>query len=81
MRDLLASLCDLHRRGVPFGLATVVSSTAGLPAPGDLLAVDPVGEVRGGIPAGCVESAVLDAAAEALRTGRPRLARYAVGPD
>ncbi|WP_346533714.1 XdhC family protein [Micromonospora sp. DPT] len=81
MWDLLASLCDLHRRGVPFGLATVVSSTAGLPAPGDLLAVDPVGEVRGGISAGCVESAVLDAAAEALRTGRPRLARYAVGPD
>ncbi|MBM0239580.1 XdhC family protein [Micromonospora sp. ATA32] len=39
----------------------------------------PAGEVRGGIPAGCVESAVLDAAAEALRTGRSRLARYAVG--
>ncbi|MEV0809087.1 XdhC family protein [Micromonospora sp. NPDC050200] len=81
MRDLLASLCDWHRRGIPFGLATVVSSTAGLPAPGDLMAVDPAGEVRGGIPAGCVESAVLDAAAEVLRTGRPRLARYAVGAD
>ncbi|MEU5942223.1 XdhC family protein [Micromonospora sp. NPDC047548] len=81
MREVLATLCDWHRRGVPFGLATVVSSTAGLPAPGDLLAVDPVGEVRGGIPAGCVESAVLDAAAEALCTGRPRLVRYAVGAD
>lgn len=82
MRDVLASLGDWHRRGVPFGLATVVSSGAGMQTlPGDLLAVDPAGEVRGGIPAGCVESAVLDAAAEALRTGRSRLARYAVGGD
>lgn len=82
MRDVLAALVGWSRRGVPFGLATVVASTAGaMTRPGDLLAVDPTGEVRGGIPAGCAESAVLDAAVETLRTGRTRLARYAVGGD
>ncbi|MFG2059715.1 XdhC family protein [Micromonospora sp. NPDC048930] len=82
MREVLAALHAWSRRGVPFGLATVVASSASpVTAPGDLLAVDPSGEVCGGIPAGCVESAVLDAATETLRTGRTRLARYAVGGD
>ncbi|MCW3819441.1 XdhC family protein [Micromonospora sp. DR5-3] len=82
MREVLAMLDGWSRQGVPFGLATVVASTAGsVTAPGDLLAVDPAGEVCGGIPAGCVESAVLDAATETLRTGRTRLARYPVGGD
>ncbi|SCE94029.1 xanthine dehydrogenase accessory factor [Micromonospora viridifaciens] len=82
MREVLAAAHDWHLRRIPFGLATVVASSAGsITGPGDLLAVDPTGDVRGGIPAGCVESAVLDAAAETLRTGRARLARYPVGDD
>ncbi|MFG3690458.1 XdhC family protein [Micromonospora sp. NPDC047740] len=82
MREVLAAAHDWRRRRIPFGLATVVASSAGtVTGPGDLLAVDPTGDVRGGIPAGCVESAVLDATAEALRTGRTRLARYRVGGD
>ncbi|SCG65317.1 XdhC family protein [Micromonospora inositola] len=82
MDEILAAALEWRRQGVPFGLAAVVSSTAGgVTAPGDLLAVDPSGDVRGGIPAGCAESAVLDAATETLRTGRTRLARYAVGAD
>ncbi|SBT47180.1 XdhC family protein [Micromonospora narathiwatensis] len=82
MRDVLAAAHDWRLRRIPFGLATVVASSAGTAtAPGDLLAVDPTGDVRGGVPAGCVESAVLDAAAETLRTGRARLARYPVGED
>ncbi|MFD2765901.1 XdhC family protein [Micromonospora eburnea] len=82
MREVLAAARDWRRRGIPFGLATVVASSAGtVTSPGDLLAVDPTGEVRGGVPAGCVESAVLDAATETLRTGRARLARYRVGGD
>lgn len=80
MREVLAAAGDWRRRRIPFGLATVVASSAGtVTGPGDLLAVDPAGEVRGGIPAGCVESAVLDATAETLRSGRTRLARYPVG--
>ncbi|MFJ8582055.1 XdhC family protein [Micromonospora sp. NPDC093277] len=82
MREVLAAARDWRRRAIPFGLATVVASSAGaITTPGDLLAVDPTGDVRGGVPAGCVESAVLDAAAETLRTGRARLARYPVGED
>ncbi|MDZ5443955.1 XdhC family protein [Micromonospora sp. 4G57] len=73
MDDVLAAARDWRRRGIPFGLATVASSAAGgLTAPGDLLAVDPSGDVRGGIPAGCVESAVLDAARRNGGTGRAR---------
>ncbi|MEU8263109.1 XdhC family protein [Micromonospora sp. NPDC048999] len=82
MREVLAAAHDWQRRRIPFGLATVVASSAGsVTGPGDLLAVDPTGDVRGGIPAGCVESAVLDATTETLRTGRTRLARYPVGDD
>ncbi|MFR9780482.1 XdhC family protein, partial [Micromonospora sp. MS34] len=80
MRDVLAAVHAWSRQGVPYGLATVVASTAGpVTGPGDLLAVNASGEVCGGIPAGCVESAVLDAATETLRTGRTRLPRYTVG--
>ncbi|MEU2610517.1 XdhC family protein [Micromonospora sp. NPDC007271] len=82
MREVLVAAHDWRRRRIPFGLATVLTSSAGsATGPGDLLAVDPTGDVRGGIPAGCVESAVLDAAAETLRTGRARLARYSVADD
>ncbi|MFU8854409.1 XdhC family protein [Micromonospora sp. SL1-18] len=82
MREVLAAAHDWQQRRIPFGLATVVASSAGsMTRPGDLLAVDPTGDVRGSIPAGCVESAILDATAETLRTGRPRLARYQVGDD
>ncbi|ASW56513.1 XdhC family protein [Plantactinospora sp. KBS50] len=82
MREVLAAAHDWRQRGISFGLATVVASSAGsVTGPGDLLAVDAAGDVRGGIPAGCVEAAVLDATTETLRTGRARLARYPVGGD
>ncbi|RDI48881.1 XdhC family protein [Nocardia mexicana] len=82
MRELLGGVVDRLRAG-PMALARVVDVTgAGPREVGAAMAVTGEGEVIGSISGGCVEAAVVDAAAGVLRDGRAVLERYGVAdPD
>jgi xanthine dehydrogenase accessory factor len=81
VRDLLAALLAWRVFDEPFVLATVVgTSGGGTRELGAAMAVrmngDEPAEVIGSISGGCVEAAVVAAAAEVLADGRPRLDTY-----
>ncbi|MEZ0108014.1 xanthine dehydrogenase accessory factor [Catenulispora sp. EB89] len=81
VRDLLPTLLAWRAAGEPFVLATVVAADGGGPRElGAAMAVRMTGgvpgEVVGSVSGGCVEAAVIEAAAEVLADGRPRLHTY-----
>ncbi|WP_344670494.1 XdhC family protein [Catenulispora yoronensis] len=80
MRDLLPTLLAWRAAGERFVLATVVASAGGPRELGAAMAVRMSGdgprEVVGSVSGGCVEAAVIEAAAEVLASGRPRLETY-----
>lgn len=81
MRDLLPTLLAWRAAGEPFVLATVVAADGGGPRElGAAMAVRMAGgvpgEVVGSVSGGCVEAAVIEAAAEVVADGRARLATY-----
>ncbi len=82
MKDVLDSLNAWRRDGEEIALATVVSTWGSAPRPvGSKLACTRSGRIAGSVSAGCVESAVLEEGADALKTGRPRLVTYGVADE
>ncbi|WP_327103321.1 XdhC/CoxI family protein [Nonomuraea glycinis] len=78
MRDVLPEIMRWWRAGVPFGLATVVSTFSSAPRqPGAAMAVHG-DEVVGSVSGGCVEGAVFELA---TGIGTPVLQRYGVSDD
>jgi xanthine dehydrogenase accessory factor len=72
--DLLALAADLHRRGEPFALATVVRCERPTSAkPGAKALIRPDGRVVGWVGGACAEPVVAREAQAALRDGQPRL--------
>jgi len=72
--DILTLAAELHRRGEPFALATVVRCerpTSAKPGAKALIRAD--GTVAGWVGGACAEPVVLREAQNALRDGRPRL--------
>ena len=68
--------------GKPAALATVVSTWGSSPRPeGSHLAVDDAGHFVGSVSGGCIEGAVIDAAAEVMASGRPRLLEFGVSDE
>lgn len=79
MRDVLPSILPWWRAGQSVAVATVVATWKSAPQPaGAVMAVGPTGEVFGSVSGGCVESAVLGLAQDALTGSRPVLQRYGV---
>ncbi|ACU70800.1 protein of unknown function DUF182 [Catenulispora acidiphila DSM 44928] len=81
MRDLLPTLLAWRAAGEPFVLATVVAADGGGPRePGAAMAVRMAGgvpgDVVGSVSGGCVEASVIEAAADVVAAGRPRLETY-----
>src|SRR4051794_22916867 len=77
MRDILPVLNGWYTAGVPFGLATVVSTSRSAPRdPGAAMAVGPGDEVVGSVSGGCVEGAVFELAKEVVESGEPRLETF-----
>ncbi|MEM9756383.1 MAG: XdhC/CoxI family protein [Pseudomonadota bacterium] len=71
-----------HRAGRGAVLATVVETWGSAPRPvGSQLVVSAAGEMAGSVSGGCVEGAVVAAAAEALAAGRPDLLEFGVTDD
>lgn len=79
MRDDLDALAAWQDETGVIVLATVVATSGSAPfVPGATLALHPDGRVRGGVSGGCVESAVVTAAAETLASGRAQRLPYGV---
>ena len=79
MKDVLEDVEAWTRRGDRVALATVVGVRRSAPrAPGAKMAVNERGEVSGAVSGGCVEGAVVEAAAEVLRGGAPKLLHFGI---
>ena len=73
---------DWHRRGQGVAIATVVDTWGSAPRPaGSELACNAAGEFVGSVSGGCVEVAVLRAAADVIGGGPPRLLEFGVTDD
>jgi xanthine/CO dehydrogenase XdhC/CoxF family maturation factor len=80
--DVLQAARDWRRAGRFVALATVVETWGSAPRPaGSQLACNDKGEFVGSVSGGCVEIAVLEAAAEVMRGGPPRLLEYGVSDE
>ena len=79
MRDVLEDVDAWVERGDKVALATVVAVQRSAPRPpGAKMAVNENGEVSGAVSGGCVEGAVVEAAAEVLSAREPRLLHFGI---
>ena len=71
-----------HRERRGAALATVIETWGSAPRrPGAMLAVSGDGEMRGSVSGGCVEGAVVVAAQDAIRSGRPEVLEFGVADE
>ncbi len=79
MKDVIEAVRGWTERGERVAIATVVGVKRSAPRPpGAKMAVNEHGEVSGAVSGGCVEGAVVEAAAEVLRGGAPRLLHFGI---
>jgi len=82
VKDVLAEVDAWTARGDAVALATVVGYKRSAPRPvGSKLAISASGEIAGGVSGGCVEGAVVEAAAEVLGGGPPRLLHFGIADE
>lgn len=80
--DVLQIARDWRLAGQAVALATVVETWGSAPRPaGSQLACNERGEFVGSVSGGCVEVAVIEAAAEVMRGAPPRLLEYGVSDE
>jgi xanthine/CO dehydrogenase XdhC/CoxF family maturation factor len=78
-REVLERARSWSDAGRGVAIATVVSTWGSAPRPaGSHLAVNDEGEFVGSVSGGCVESAVIQEALDAIHDGKPRLLEYGV---
>ncbi len=81
-RDVIAIAEGWLSEGRAVALATVVATWGSAPRPaGSLLVVDSRGAFEGSVSGGCVEGAVIEAAAEVIASGEPRLIAFGVADE
>ena len=82
MRDVLDDIERWRSEGKRVALATVVATWGSAPrAVGGKMAVAEGRKIAGSVSGGCVENAVAEAAAEVLKSGKPRLLKFGVSDD
>lgn len=82
MRDVLDRVEGWLAAGRQVALATVVATERSAPRdPGAVLAVTDSLEVAGSVSGGCVEAAVIEEAAQVLKTGQPRRVTYGISDE
>ena len=80
--DVLATAAKWQDEGREVALATVVTTWGSSPRPvGSQLVVDGDGNFSGSVSAGCVESAVVEAAGEVIQDGKPKLLDFGIADD
>ena len=78
-QDLLVIALGWREAGQRAAIATVVSTWGSAPrAAGSLLVCNDAGQFAGSVSGGCVEIAVIEEAAEVMRTGESKLLEYGV---
>jgi len=79
---LLAQALAWRESGLRVAVATVVSTWGSAPRPsGSLLVCNESGNFAGSVSGGCVEVAVIEAAAAVMREGAPQLLEFGVSDD
>ena len=77
MRDILPTLRRWRVDGIRFATATVVHTWGSSPRPiGSVMGINVQGSVVGSVSGGCVETAVIDAAQQALELGTAHLVDF-----
>jgi len=80
--DVLAFAAERRAAGELVALATVIATWGSSPRPvGSLMAISDRLRVAGSVSGGCVETAVIDAAVEVMRSGSPRCLAFEVSND
>ena len=80
--DVLSTAAKWKDEGREVALATVVTTWGSSPRPvGSQLAVYGDGNFSGSVSAGCVESAVVEAAAEVIAQSKPKLLDFGIADD
>lgn len=80
--DLLAQALAWRQAGQRAAIATVVSTWGSAPRPaGSQLVCNEAGQFAGSVSGGCVEVAVIEAAAEVMREGAPQLLEFGVSDE
>ena len=79
MKDVVEDVRKWTARGDRVAIATVVGVKRSAPRPpGAKMAVNESGEVSGAVSGGCVEGAVVEIAAEVLRSCEPQLVHFGI---
>jgi xanthine dehydrogenase accessory factor len=82
VQEILGDIERWRSIGRRVALARVIGTQGSAPRePGAAMAVSEDGEVAGSVSGGCVETAVVTEALDALATGRPRLATFGYSDD
>lgn len=82
MTDVVVQAADWVAAGESVAMATVVAVRRSAPRPpGSKLAITASGQLVGAVSGGCVESSVVQAAQDVLRSGRPRLLEFGLPDD
>ncbi len=82
MHDLLLQLERWRERGEAIALATVIKTWGSSPRPaGAKMAVNERCEMIGSVSGGCVENAVIEAALDVIKTGKPKLLAFGVSDE
>jgi xanthine/CO dehydrogenase XdhC/CoxF family maturation factor len=80
--DVLGAAAKWRADGREVALATVVTTWGSSPRPvGSQLAIDEDSHFVGSVSAGCVESAVVEAALEVIKDGTPKLIDFGIADD
>jgi xanthine dehydrogenase accessory factor len=79
VKDVVEDVRRWTSQGDRVAIATVVGVKRSAPRPpGAKMAVNESGEVSGAVSGGCVEGAVVEVAAEVLRSGEPQLLHFGI---
>jgi xanthine dehydrogenase accessory factor len=79
VKDVVQDVRKWTARGDRVAIATVVGVKRSAPRPpGAKMAVNDSGEVSGAVSGGCVEGAVVEIAAEVLRSREPQLVHFGI---
>ncbi len=80
--DLLAQALHWRESGQRAAIATVVSTWGSAPRPaGSQLVCNEAGQFAGSVSGGCVEVAVIEAAAQVMRDGTAQLLEFGVSDE
>jgi xanthine/CO dehydrogenase XdhC/CoxF family maturation factor len=80
--ELLRLAQGWRNAGIPTALATVVSTWGSAPrGAGSQLVCNASGAFAGSVSGGCVEVAVIEAAAEIMQSGTPRVLEFGVSDE